>query len=98
MRLQKSGERLESVSTGDGPIDAAFLAVNQMVGHHFELEDFQIVSVTEGREAMGDALVKLRHMGVLYSGRGLSTDIIGASIRAYLNAINKIVHEENLMK
>ena len=98
VRLQKSGERLESVSTGDGPIDAAFLAVNQMVGHHFELEDFQIVSVTEGREAMGDALVKLRHMGVLYSGRGLSTDIIGASIRAYLNAINKIVHEENLMK
>lgn len=98
VRMLKNGERLESVSTGDGPIDAAFLAVNQMVGHHFELEDFQIVSVTEGREAMGDALVKLRHLGVLYSGRGLSTDIVGASIRAYLNAINKIVHEENLMK
>ncbi len=98
VRMLKNGERLESVSTGDGPIDAAFLAINQMVGHHFELEDFQIVSVTEGREAMGDALVKLRHMGVLYSGRGLSTDIVGASIRAYLNAINKIVHEENLLK
>ena len=98
IRVQKNGEKLESVSTGDGPIDAAFLAINQLVGHHFELEDFQIVSVTEGREAMGDALVKLRHQGVLYSGRGLSTDIVGASIRAYLNAINKIVHEENLMK
>lgn len=98
VRMLKNGERMESVSTGDGPIDAAFLAINDMVGHHFELEDFQIVSVTEGREAMGDALVKLRYMGVLYSGRGLSTDIVGASIRAYLNAINKIVHEENLMK
>jgi 2-isopropylmalate synthase len=43
---------------------------------------------------MGDALVKLRHNGKLFSGRGLSTDIIGASIRAYLSAVNKIVYEE----
>ena len=43
---------------------------------------------------MGEALVKLRHMGKIYSGRGLSTDIIGASIKAYVNALNKISYEE----
>ena len=93
--VDKLGERMETVNLGDGPIDAAFLAIEQLIGHRFELEDFQIYAVTEGREAMGDALVKLRHNGKLYAGRGLSTDIIGASIHAYLNAVNKIVYEEN---
>ncbi|MBQ1228252.1 MAG: hypothetical protein IIX87_00070, partial [Firmicutes bacterium] len=49
---------------------------------------------TEGREAVGTAVVKLRAGGKLYSGRGISTDIIGASIHAYINALNKIVYEE----
>ena len=64
------------------------------MSRHFELDEFQIQAVTEGREAMGDAIVKLRSGGKLYSGRGLSTDIVGASIRAYLSAVNKIVYEE----
>lgn len=93
--LDKHGEILQAVSVGDGPIDAAFLAMEQLVGHHFELEDFQIQAVTEGREAMGDAVVKLRYEGKLYPGHGLSTDIIGASIQAYLHAVNKIVYEEH---
>lgn len=92
--LNKNGEKVVGLSRGDGPIDAAFLAIEQIIGHHYELDDFQIQSVTEGREAMGSALVKLRSNGRLYSGKGISTDIIGASIRAYLNAINKIVYEE----
>jgi len=76
-------------------IDAAFLAIEQITGHHYELDDFQIQAVTEGREAMGSTLVKLRANGKLYSGNGISTDIIGSSIRAYLNALNKIAYEEN---
>ena len=92
--LEKDKAMLDGISIGDGPIDAAFLAIEQIVGHHFELDDFQIQAVTEGREAMGSALVKLRANGRLYSGKGLSTDIIGASIRAYINALNKIVFEE----
>ncbi len=92
--LKKSGEILRGLSCGDGPIDAAFLAIEQIIGHHYELDDFQIQSVTEGKEAMGSALVRLRSNGKLYSGKGISTDIIGASIRAYLNALNKIVYEE----
>ena len=92
--MMKNGEKMETVSTGDGPIDAAFHAIDHIHGRHVELEDFHIEAVTEGREAMGDALVKIRYSGKLYSGRGLSTDIIGASIQAYINAINKMVCEE----
>ena len=96
--LEKEGNELKGLSSGDGPIAAAFLAVEMVVGHHYELDDFQIQSVTEGSEAVGTALVKLRSNGKLYSGNGISTDIIGASIRAYLNAINKIVYEEKQEK
>ena len=94
--LDKKGEQLQGISMGDGPIDAAFVALEQIMGCHFELDDFQIQAVTEGKEAMGSALVKLRADGKLYSGTGISTDIIGASIRAYLNAVNKIVFEESV--
>jgi 2-isopropylmalate synthase len=94
--VQKSGKTLQAISLGDGPIDAAFKALEQIVGHHYELDDFQIHAVTEGREAVGSALVKLRSEGTLHAGQGVSTDIIGASIRAYLDALNKIVYEEGL--
>lgn len=94
MRLRRGEETMESVCAGDGPVDASFLAIEQILGRHYELDDFQIRAVTEGREAMGEAVVKLRSNGKLYSGRGISTDIIGSSIMAYINALNKIVYEE----
>ncbi len=93
--LTRNGQKSQGISAGDGPVDASFLAIEQIVGHHYELDDFQIQSVTEGKEAMGSAVVKLRHNGKLYAGKGISTNIVGASIRAYLNALNKIVYEEN---
>ena len=92
--LKKDGEQLTGICIGDGPIDAAFSAIEQIIGYRYELDDFQIQAVTEGTEAMGAALVKLRSDGKLYSGNGISTDIIGAGIRAYINAVNKIVYEE----
>ena len=92
--LQKGNETLAGISMGNGPIDAAFLCLESILGTHYELDDFEIQSVTEGKEAMGSALVKLRKDGKLYSGKGISTDIIGASIRAYLSAANKIAYEE----
>ena len=94
--LEKDGENLQGISIGDGPIDSAFLSIEQIIGSHFELDDFQIKSVTEGKQALGTALVKLRRNGKLYSGKGISTDIIGASIRAFLSAVNKIVYEEEI--
>ncbi len=94
IRLKKGDKVLEGVCVGDGPIDAAFLAIESITGCHYELDDFQIQAVTEGREAMGQTVVKLRSGGKVYSGRGISTDIIGAGIRAYISALNKIVYEE----
>lgn len=92
--LKKDEKTVNGVASGDGPIDSAFRAIEQGLGCHYELDDFQIQSVTEGKEALGSALVRLRNGGKLYSGNGLSTDIVGASIRAYLNALNKIISEE----
>ena len=94
LKLRKGDSVMEGVCIGDGPIDAAFLAIERITGCHYELDDFQIQAVTEGREAMGQTVVKLRSGGKLYSGKGISTDIVGASIQAYINALNKIVYEE----
>ena len=92
--LLKEGKELRGLCAGDGPIDAAFLAIEQVAGTHYELDDFQIQAVTEGREAMGSAFVKLRSGSRLYSGSGISTDIIEAAIHAYVSALNKIAYEE----
>jgi len=93
--LKCNDESMCGVASGEGPIDSAFRAIEQCIGHHYELDDFQVQSVTEGKEALGSALVRLRNNdGKLYSGNGTSTDIVAASIRAYINALNKIVFEE----
>ena len=94
LKLLHNDETLEGVCLGNGPIDAAFVAVEQITNAHYELDDFQIQSITQGQEAMGQAIIKLRSEGKLYSGRGVSRDIVGASILAYINAINKIHFEE----
>ena len=91
--LEKDGEKFTGVSTGDGPIDAAFHAIEQVIGHHYELDDFQVHAVTKGRGAVGSSIIRLRANGKLYPGNGVSTDIVGACIRAYINALNKIVYE-----
>ncbi len=96
IKLVKSGTTVEGVYIGDGSIDAAFQAIEKITGCHYELDDFQLQAVTEGREAMGETLVKLRAGGKVYSGRGISTDIVGAGIQAYLSALNKIVYEEEI--
>ncbi|MCR4719192.1 MAG: hypothetical protein K5768_06135 [Firmicutes bacterium] len=94
MTLLKDKEELQGVTVGDGPIDAAFQCIEQIAGRKFELDDFQIQSVTEGKEAVGVTVVKLRSNGKLYSGKGISTDIVESSINAYVNALNKICFEE----
>ncbi len=94
IRMIVGDNYVEKVAMGDGPIDAAFAAIDLIVGKAFELDDWQMQSVTEGQEAMGECIVKLISEGKIYSGRGLSTDIVGSSIRAYINALNKVVYEE----
>ena len=93
--LDKDGKQMTGVSSGDGPIDASFQAIEHIIGHHYELDDLNVQAVTKGREAVGSAIVRLRAGGKIYSGNGVSTDIVGACIRAYVNALNKIVYSEN---
>jgi 2-isopropylmalate synthase len=96
--IKQNGENLviEEVSTGDGPIDAAFKAVEKIAGVTFTLEDYTLRSVTEGQDAQGEAYVKIRSGARIYTGKGVSTDVFEASVLSYVNAINKMIHEEKL--
>lgn len=97
VRLIKQSDEemlIEEVSTGDGPIDAAFKAVEKAVGANFTLEDYTIRSVTEGLDALGEAYVKIRSGARVYTGKGVSTDVFEASVLSYVNAINKMIYEE----
>jgi len=89
IRLQhKDGEYKKLVCLGDGPIDSIFKAINQIVGQEPELELYEIGAVTGGSSSQGEAMVKIAMDGRRWNGRGVSTDVIEASIMAYLSAIN----------
>ncbi len=86
-----SGE-YEEVAIGDGPIDAAYKAIDKIIeAPEHALEDYNIHSITEGNDALGEVIVKIKYGDCIVTGRGLSTDIIEASILAYINGMNKIV-------
>ena len=89
--LVRAGEKVEAVSEGDGMIDAACKAIRQATGIDGKLIDFNVSSVTGGVDALGDVIVQLDADGVRVSGRGVSTDVVEASARAYLNAVNKVI-------
>ena len=92
VRLTREGERYEEVCIGDGPIDAAFNAVDKIIkaGEH-SLEDYTIRTISEGKDAQGEAMVKIKCGDKAVVGRGLSTDVIEASILAYINGMNKLI-------
>lgn len=92
VRLLKDGtEELEHVARGEGPIDAAFKAIDRIVKMDSKLENWTIQAVTEGEDALGEAISKIVCNGHLVTGRGLSPDILEASIKSYINAINKAI-------
>jgi 2-isopropylmalate synthase len=88
--LVRSGEKVEATAEGDGMIDAACKAIRQATGVEGKLTDFNVSSVTGGVDALGDVIIQLDAEGVRVSGRGVSTDVVEASARAYLNAVNKV--------
>ena len=93
--MNKDGKLTENVARGFGPVDAAFKAIDKNVGRRVTLEDYQVSAISEGEDAQGDARVVLKsEKGGTFLGRGLSTDVIEASIMAYINAINKMYHQE----
>lgn len=89
--LFKNGELLMEAATGDGPVNAAFKAVERTVGFELELQDYSLKGVTEGTDALGEATVRVVKDDRIYVGRGVSTDVIEASVKAYVNAINRVV-------
>jgi 2-isopropylmalate synthase len=94
--LEADGEIFEDVALGDGPIDAAYNAVDKLVdAPPHTLEDYAIHSVSEGKDALGEVVVKIKAGGRIVTGRGLSTNIIESSILAYINGVNKILERRD---
>ncbi|MBQ3456013.1 MAG: 2-isopropylmalate synthase [Synergistaceae bacterium] len=92
VKLSRDNNVLEGVEYGAGPLDAAFKAVNKMLGVDARLEDFSVRAVTEGEDSIGEAVVKISSAstGEMYTGSGISTDIVEASLQAYINGVNKM--------
>jgi 2-isopropylmalate synthase len=84
------GQEKTDVAIGTGPVDAVYKAINQTVNLPNELLEYSVTSVTEGIDALGKVSVRLRHQGVIYTGYAANTDIIVASARAYLGALNRL--------
>jgi 2-isopropylmalate synthase len=93
VRIKTSERVFEEAATGDGPVDAVFNAIERALNIKSELESYQVRSVTSGRQAMGEVLVRIRSGERSFTGRGISTDIIEASAKSYLSALNqKVLH------
>ncbi len=87
-----------SVASGDGPIDAVFLAIEQLTGISVICKDFVVHSVTVGKDAQAEVMVQVEHQGQVYRGRGVSTDSVEASAKSFLNAINRVLAVTNNVK
>lgn len=96
MQMVSDGKIInESACSEGGPVDAIYETMNRITGLECKLVNYKIDSVTEGKDALGEVTVKLEYKGKLFIGRGISTDVIEASAKAYNNAINKILASEN---
>ena len=84
------GEELNDAAIGTGPVDAVYKAINRVVNVPNELIEFSVQSVTAGIDAIGEVTIRLRHNDKVYSGRAANTDIIVASARAYIKALNRL--------
>jgi len=85
------GQALADAALGTGPVDAVYKAINRIVDVPNELTEFTVKSVTEGIDAIGEVLIRIESEGITYNGRGADTDIIVASAKAYMNALNRLL-------
>jgi len=98
VRVKINEKIVEEASTGDGPIDAAYKALERACNINCKLVDYSIRSVSGGKDALGEVTVKVEKEGRTFLGRGLSTDIIEASVIAYTNALNKTLYGNGYSK
>ena len=89
--LRRGTQRFVDSATGDGPVDAAYKAIERVTGMAGELTEYSIKSISLGRDAIGEVFVRVNFQGLLFNGRGLSTDVITGSVKAYLEALNRAV-------
>jgi 2-isopropylmalate synthase len=90
--LEKEGALMKDSAVGDGPVDAALRAIDRITGLPGRLMDYSVHSVTRGKDAVGEVHMKVDFGNISLIGKGASTDVVDASARAYLNAINKLAH------
>ncbi|HHU51081.1 MAG TPA: 2-isopropylmalate synthase [Firmicutes bacterium] len=91
VRLKTKDQVIQEAACGDGPVDAVYKAMERITGIQIKLKEYNIKAVTGGKDALGEVSVRVQANGHTFSGRGVSTDIIEASARAYLNAVNRII-------
>jgi 2-isopropylmalate synthase len=91
VRIDKQGTILQEAAWGDGPVDATYNAIKKATGLDPKMENYTIRAVTESSEALGEATLRIRHEDRTFIGRGVSTDIIEASAKAFINALNHMV-------
>ena len=95
VKIKTKDQTKQAAACGDGPVDAAYEAIREAIGQSPKLESYSIRAVTSGKEALGEATVRINEDGRTYIGRGVSTDIIEASAKAYVDAINRMVSAQN---
>jgi 2-isopropylmalate synthase len=93
IKLKCDNKTMEVTSTGDGPVDACYKAIDKATGIKGKLLDYSLRAITGGKDALGDVAIRIKAKGEVISGRGSSTDIIEASAKAYLNAINRLMYK-----
>jgi 2-isopropylmalate synthase len=91
LKVTKGGEEFQEAATGDGPVDAVFNAIDRATGFKGKLENYNLKALTQGRDAQGEVTVTVSTNGDEAHGRGVSTDVIEASAKAYLNGVNKLL-------
>jgi 2-isopropylmalate synthase len=94
VKMKVKDKFINESATGDGPVDAVFNAIDRALNTRYKVESYQVRSVTEGRQAMGEALIRIRNGERNFIGRGVSTDVIEASAKAYIHAINLLESEK----
>lgn len=89
--LNIAGEKFEAAATGNGPVDAAIKALKQIIHRQMVLKEFTIQAISKGSDDVGKVHMQVEYDNHIYYGFGANTDIIAASVEAYIDAINKFV-------
>ena len=92
VKIKYEDKKLEEASCGDGPVDATFNAIEKAIGIKVDLEEYYLKAIGADKDALGEVTLKIRAQSGSFNGKGISTDVVEASAKAYMNAINKMFY------